>query len=596
VLLFLVFIAYTAAIADWNMRAGMIGTGGHRYLGIGGPVFARIVPLLFHAIQLLLPALCCASITVEKERNTIGTLFLTRLSPWSIIYEKLFSRIIPMFTILLLASPVLTYVYSLGGVDTTMLLATFWLLFCECLLVASIAILCSSYFPTTVSAFVASYFLIAVGAGLSALFRNPSFVPSWIWEAILTDGPGSRYVSGGSWVFTSYQGINPTGTQTTAWQTFSSLMSVVGSTMRPLLVTAICLTFARVFLIRRAFVTSSSVLLRIFKKVDGFFTWLNDATTGGIEIIPDSSPLPEDDPVAWRERNKKSMGKARYLFRVLLCLEGPTLFICTTAATASSRSAFESMYYLQGIVWALAVMITAVKAATLFSSERAKETIEPLLATPMTALDLLKQKVEGMKRLLMVVALPVLTVSFTQLLLRTDPSWSMLATPLVLLQPVVYAVVSLIVVWTLLILTVWLCAGIGLRIHSQTKAVLMAVAVMALWVILPIGLIPLFPEYRDVLIIASPASCVYFTEVFLMQTSWAGSTDPYTAGAFANLPAIVPVILSVPLYGVLMFFIRLFVQTGAPQLLNRRENPRVFVKAVSRRNTPQGTTVPVAEG
>ncbi|MFN5585347.1 MAG: hypothetical protein ACK5DR_08610 [Planctomyces sp.] len=73
-------------------------------------------------------------ITMEKERKTLGLLFVTRLSPRVIVLEKPGSRLLPMLTLLLITFPMLAFAYSLGGLDRLWLLATFWLLFRECLL------------------------------------------------------------------------------------------------------------------------------------------------------------------------------------------------------------------------------------------------------------------------------------------------------------------------------------------------------------------------------------------------------------------------------------------------------------------------------
>ncbi|MEZ6061216.1 MAG: ABC transporter permease subunit [Planctomycetaceae bacterium] len=596
VLLFMVFTAYSVAVTEWVSNSGLFGvSGSNRYFGIGGPVFVRIVPLLFYAIQLLLPALCCASITMEKERNTIGTLFLTRLSPWTIVFEKMLSRIIPMLTILLLAAPVLAYVYSLGGVDTELLIATFWLLTCECLLFASIAMMCSSFFATTVSAFIWSYSLIAVLGLLSASMGLITFVPSVIWQQMSVQGMQAMLWqrSGGP------LGLFPPAGGAVGGSSIPALAFVLlRSSLPSLIVTAICLSMARSFLIRRAFVSTSSVLLRVFKSVDRFFTRLNDATTGGIEIIPDSSPLPVNDPVAWRERNKKSLGKARYLFRILLCLEGPTLFICTAAASTSARSAFEGLYYLHAILWALAAMITSVKAATLFSSERARETLEPLLATPLTSVELLRQKVAGMKRLLIVIALPILTVNFTQVLLRVNLDPATLRSPLILAHPLVYFLLSIMAVWILLYLTTWLCAGIGLRIQSQTKAVLVAVAVMALWSVLPIAVGPIFPFLRELLLFLSPASCIYLLEIYLMRGSLFTTPVLYgrETGLLDSLPMIIPVVICLSYYAGVALGLRFLVRRGAPRLLNRLESPKTVASPAWRQDVIEGNAMPVAEG
>ena len=59
----------------------------NKFNGSGGVIFSALVPMLFHSVQLLMPALICGAVTIEKERNTLGTLFVTRLSPMTIIRE-----------------------------------------------------------------------------------------------------------------------------------------------------------------------------------------------------------------------------------------------------------------------------------------------------------------------------------------------------------------------------------------------------------------------------------------------------------------------------------------------------------------------------
>ena len=151
-------VVLSVVLLYFSQQIAMLGTmnrsgNPNRFLGSGGILFNGIVPMLFYSVQFLMPALICGSITLEKERNTIGTLFVTRLSPMTIVLEKLGSRLVPMFTFLLLTFPLLAFVYSLGGVEVTTLFGTLWLLFCECLLYASIGQLCSSWFATTATAF-----------------------------------------------------------------------------------------------------------------------------------------------------------------------------------------------------------------------------------------------------------------------------------------------------------------------------------------------------------------------------------------------------------------------------------------------------------
>ncbi len=472
-----VMLYYSYHLAFLQSSGYGVGSGNpNRFFGAGAPIFKGIVPMLFVSVQLLMPALICGSITIEKERNTIGTLFVTRLSPMTIVLEKLGSRLVPMFTFLLLTFPVLAVVYSLGGVETTLLLGTLWLLFCECLLYASIGLLCSSWFATTVTAFIWSYVLTGLLAVFSGLFAHELPValptPFYLWIAAFQGFHSSGYGNNTLLAESSSSFLH----------TLGQLMFVAATTIPSLMVTAVLVLMARVFLVRRAFISSSSVMLKVFKAIDGFFIQLNDRTTGGMVLMKDHNSLPLFDPVAWRERSKKSLGKARYLFRILVVMEGPTLFICVGAATVSARTDFSGLRALLLLVWAIAAMILAMKGATIISAERVRETLDALLSTPLTAKEILTQKITGMKRLMIVLAIPILSVHFTLLLLNVDLR-AMFSSPQTMFKVGWYIVSSILTTFLTMQILAWLAVLLGLRSQSQSRSAMTAICLMAAWVL-----------------------------------------------------------------------------------------------------------------
>lgn len=563
VVLFLVFVAYQSAMSSRVFQGTAITSFAlTNYMGVGGEIFHRICFQLFFVIQLLMPAFCCACITSEKESNTIGTLLLTRLSPATIIAEKFMSRLVPMLTLLLLTFPVLAHVLTLGGVDTEFMIGSLWLLFCECLLFASVALLCSSWFATTVSAFTVSYCLTGFLLVVSLSLGIDTFVPSAIWRNSYRTGFSpdlSNPLSAFFWAIVAPSGLTGAA-QPPLW-----LVMMVKS-IPSLFITLVCLVLARVVLVRRAFPSHSSVLLKTLKVVDTFFKELNDRTTGGIVLIKDGTPLPEDGPIVWRELYKKSLGQARYLFRILLVLEGPTLFICLAAATISANNAFTGLYFLEGFIWILAVLIITVKGATLFSSERAQQTLEPLLATPMTSVDMLNQKVRGMRRLLIVVAIPILTVNFTHMMLTFSGS------ALLSVRPLVYIALSICGTYGLLNLATWISAGIGLKVHSQTKAVLASFTVIGMLIVLPLAITSAISTSYEVDIrMCSPASAVMFTESYLKEDSqlyyYTYRPNVVTHYLFWAVTAVVG-------YTLAFLMIRAAVRAASSHLLGRTESRR----------------------
>ena len=131
-------------------------------LGRGREMFTTLLNLQFAGIYLFLPAITCSVLTQEKERASLQLLFLTRLGAWTILFEKLLSRLIPMFSYLLLSLPLLAFAYTLGGITSGQFWSGVGLLALAAVQMATLALACSAFFRTTSGAFIWSYLLSAV--------------------------------------------------------------------------------------------------------------------------------------------------------------------------------------------------------------------------------------------------------------------------------------------------------------------------------------------------------------------------------------------------------------------------------------------------
>lgn len=565
VILFYVFLVYQQAM---NSRlASPFQTSLNPMFGVGGQIFSRITPSLFVAIQILMPALCCASIAHEKESNTLGTLLLTRLSPWTIVLEKFLSRIVPMLTLLLVSFPVLAHVFSLGGVDTVNLCCTIWLLLCECLLFGSFALLCSAWYPTTLSAFTAAYVGTAILAILILSLDVGLHSPLGMWFRLSYSVPEFLNIEDAKWLELSQSNRG-------ALFLLVSTRLLIRS-LPVILVIATFLLLTRMLLIWRASVSQSSALLRFFKMVDRFFQWLNHRTTGGIELISDSGNFPIDDPIAWRERSKKSLGKARYLFRILVALQVPTLFICATAAITSAYRSFEGLTVLLCILWALAALIVCIKASTLMTSERSRQTLESLLACPLTAQEIMIQKIAGTNRLMIVMAVPVLTVHLTLFLVLFNGSVASL------LYPILASLNTLL----LLKIIIWMSAGIGLKFSSQIKAVLAASLATLVWIAGPSLLYIMVSIFLRIEVpqiqLLSPVAAVICNEISLIS-----SVTQRSASWFfdVDMPLFIVAIVLTSVNAVMLFLLKHYIKSRLPRLLGRQESPEGAARVDSSEN------------
>src|SRR5260370_34325225 len=90
-------------------------------LGTGRELYLVLVYVQFAGVYLFMPAMTCGVLTQEKERASLQLLFLTRLVPWTILFEKLLGRLIQMLGFFLLSVGRRAVAYSLGGISPELL-------------------------------------------------------------------------------------------------------------------------------------------------------------------------------------------------------------------------------------------------------------------------------------------------------------------------------------------------------------------------------------------------------------------------------------------------------------------------------------------
>ncbi|QDT88891.1 ABC transporter permease [Gimesia algae] len=470
-------------------------------LGRGREIFRAMIEMQFVAIYLLLPAITCGVITQEKERNSLGLLLITRLSPATIILEKYLGRLIPMLTFLMLGLPILAFAYSLGGVSPAMFINGLWLLLLSMLQIAALGVLCSSFFRTTVGAFIATYlfgFLLLFGLPIAyelnllyyqnvanlvtdALQRIP-----YLGDMFLRRNRGNEEIN---FLFFAPYWFNRFSWNPGGFSVFKTFIF----SLPILLSTFVFLTFAQFFLVKRAFLPSNNIILKIFKKLDHLFSNINNnRVTRGIVLVNDNVRLPESKPIAWRETSKKSLGTFRYLFRILVLLEVPVLFLCIVIATGSPEPIVMGAVLLLWLIWGITVLFLAVSATSLIAGERSHETLDVLLTTPISGSELLDQKISGVKRLCLVLLIPLLTIVLFEAWWKWENAQMNRGNPYQA-QWLPYLVGSLLTLGIYLPMLVYLFCWIGMKIKSQTKAILTALGCILVWCLLPFILaFPLF--------------------------------------------------------------------------------------------------------
>ena len=133
-----------------------------RLLGHGYELTVALFVFVTCSLYIILPAMACSAITIEKEKQTLGLLLASRLSPGMIILEKLASRTMPMVSLLIIATPMFAVAYLFGGVTLTYSLVGVAIELMIAMHVVSLAIFCSTVFDSGLKAFWATYIILCI--------------------------------------------------------------------------------------------------------------------------------------------------------------------------------------------------------------------------------------------------------------------------------------------------------------------------------------------------------------------------------------------------------------------------------------------------
>lgn len=433
-------VLYGAALWVYADIAGNGVRSGISNLGRGRELFVMLLDVQSLAILILLPGITCGAVTIEKERDTLSLLLLTQLSPMTIVLEKFVSRLVTMGTYQLLSLPLFAIAYGLGGVEMYQIIGAIWGLACLTTMVCAWSIFCSVWHRTTASAFINAYLMMPVV--LLLIFQLRHFALTSMYQIQVLTIP----------------------------MIFISIGWIIQSAVQ---------------LLPRAFVPPRNRLLELFQTLDRYFEELNQQTTRGIVLIHDRDSGPLFAPIAWRETRKKSLGTFRYLFRLLVVLETPLILAISWTVMDTSHQSFNGpTTFFLSILWPIAALAIVVHTTSVLASERSRQTLDVLLVTPLTARELVSQKLAGVQRLISVLSVPLSSLMVFQWI------WTRYV-----LQGIAHDQTSFIlrheILGMLLAILVyprvieWISFQMALRTGNQTQAVLFSLSTILAITILP---------------------------------------------------------------------------------------------------------------
>jgi ABC-type transport system involved in multi-copper enzyme maturation permease subunit len=494
-------------------------------LGQGGRLLDVIYEIEWCGLCLFVPALVSPALAAEKERQTLQLLFLTRLGPWTILLEKLVSRFVPVATFLLVSLPLLLMAYLLGGVTQKDLEFASLGLVATAFQVGCIALFCSAFFGTATMALVWTYaitafvtlfpYLVLSALTLSRIFlraalgHNPASL-NWIDDPLrqMDFGWHLEGTSGIDLIWFFAWGAAPFAIRP-FHRDFGSLLLVAG-------IGVAFLIAARAVVVRRAEPRPTHRFRRFLQLLDRGFGRVNDRIALGIMLGGRHGALPRNNPVAWRENRRGNLGRIHYLVRIVLLLELPILIPTVTYVITTRDLRFSMLDSSSFFLWPIALLIVSVRSAGLIAAEKARQTLDVLLATPLPLSAVAGQKLRGLWRVMAIVSAPILVqagfIGYFHIS-SSGPHASYYGRQG--FNPSQAAEFHFIVVALYLIVLLSLAAQLaflfGLRAKTQGRAVTATLGVLAAWSVVPL-LIHLYAVRQPWIMYLSPISGIVLNE------------------------------------------------------------------------------------
>ncbi len=124
---------------------------------IGKALFIAISFIELFAMAFFTPIVTCGMVCGEKQSNTLGLLFLTRLKAWHIVQDKGLSRIMFMLFMCLTSLPFMFAALLFGGVETKHIFIVAANILSVILFCGGVSLLCSTIAKKIGSALAMAY-------------------------------------------------------------------------------------------------------------------------------------------------------------------------------------------------------------------------------------------------------------------------------------------------------------------------------------------------------------------------------------------------------------------------------------------------------
>ena len=176
-LLLALFVLYAAALPE-AMFGGAVSK--NDAAAFGRHFFNVFTAIQFAAVILITPALTANAIAEEKSSNTLLFLLTTHLTNREIVLGKLMTRLLLVGLLVLTGLPVLAIMQLVGGIEPSLVFATYVMLAVTAVSVGSLGLACGVFVRKPQMAAWRAYQILIAYFALS-------FLGIWYWD--LPNGP-----------------------------------------------------------------------------------------------------------------------------------------------------------------------------------------------------------------------------------------------------------------------------------------------------------------------------------------------------------------------------------------------------------------------
>ena len=367
----------TGTVDNWDLdRMARFGTQMFVALSVVGAVLCA----------LLAPAFTAGAVAQEKERGTLALLQTTQLGGPEIVFGKVAGRVLVLYLLIAAGLPVLASCMLFGGVGPLHVCLMSLNLFAIATLCASVGFLLSVVCHRTHQALMASYLILTGYAILCPVVLMLLFRRSDGWELsrFLDPAVGFIYFIG------RVEGVRRNPGAGIAWKGATDCLPFC------IVVSLLCLLAAKRLFPIYATREPTYLWRRLFQRVDAFFNRLNK----GLWRVDFRSDRLEGNPVAWKERHFRLLGKTDYLIRI-----GYLIGVCLGVLYAFMTMAWPGMWWenefhmvMLGIMAPVLFLIVSVLASSSIAVERDRSSWDLLLTTTLTGKQILWGKISGTLR------------------------------------------------------------------------------------------------------------------------------------------------------------------------------------------------------